>query len=363
MAFFVTTCLATLFTVRDFAWGNVPLYQLWQSWHHWDTGHYMSIATYGYTEPAKTAFFPLFPLLERALMFVTHNALTAGLLISNVAGLVLLMVLYQLVREDFDHERALRSVLYISVFPTAFFFASAYNEALFLCLVLLSFYNMRRGNWWLAGLFGFFASLTRSAGVLLLLPFCYEYLRQHEFKLWRTRLDIISTGLIPAGIGLFAVYCYLQFHDFLAFSHAQINWQHYAAWPWHGMGGSFKAIQNSSGILSFQALRNLTDLLPDLLVLLMIVLSFFGPWRLPRTHWSYAIYAAILYLFLNSFPVAGTGLYPLQSVSRYALEIFPAFIIMAGMGKARMFHLNYVMISGAILFFLLTQFLTGHWVL
>jgi Gpi18-like mannosyltransferase len=66
--------------------------------------------------------------------------------ISNVAGLVMLMVLYQLVREDFGSEIAERAVLYLAIFPTAFFFAAAYNESLFLCLALLSFYYMRHGQ-------------------------------------------------------------------------------------------------------------------------------------------------------------------------------------------------------------------------
>src|SRR5204863_6878831 len=126
-----------------------------------------------------------------------------------------------------------------------------------------------------------------------------------------------------------AIYCYFQFHDLLAFSHAQSSWQHYTAWPWHGIDTSIMSIRNSSGFLSFQALRNLTDLLPDLFMLLILILSVVGPWRLPRTHMSYVLYAATLYIFLNIFPVAGTGLYPLQSVSRYVLELFPAFIILA----------------------------------
>lgn len=372
IAFFVTTCLSFLFTIRDFDPASVPIYRLWQTWHHWDTGHYMAIALYGYNHWWSTAFFPLYPLLERALMVFTHNPLTAGLLISNVADLVLLVVLYELVREDFDEDLAWRTALYLSIFPTAFFFAAGYNESLFLCLVLLSFYNMRHGNWWLAGLFGFFASLTRSAGLFLLFPFCYEYLRQRgvfaalrerRLDLSCLRFDIVSGALIPAGIGVFSLYCYFTFHDFLQFSHAQSYWQHQMHLPWYGIIGSMHAIAKSEGFLSFQTLRNLLDLVPDLLVCLLIVLSLVGPYRFPRALWSYCLYAATLYLFLQLFPVEGTGLFPLQSVSRYMLEVFPAFIVLAKLGKSRMFNMNYLMICGAILFFLLTQFLTGHWVL
>ena len=364
IAFFLTTCLSFLFTHRDFDGSWIPLSALPEAWHHWDTGFYMVIAKFGYQKVEQTAFFPLYGLLERALLPLTqHNPLVAGLIISDIAGFFLLIVLYQLVREDVNEERASRTVLYLSLFPTAFFLASGYNESLFLCLAVLSFYNMRHGQWWLAGLFGFFASLTRSAGIFLLVPFCYEYLRQHEFDIRRIRFNVVSGGLIAAGLALYSLYCYYKFHDFLAFSHVQVIWNHHLEPPWYGIIASFTSISQSGGLIGFQSMRNLLDLVPDLIMLVMIVLIFVGPWRLPRSMRSYGLYAATVYLFLQLFPVGGTGLYPLQSVGRYLIELFPAFIILAAFGKYRMFHMNYVVISGALLFFLLTQFLTGHWVL
>lgn len=361
MAFFVTTCLSFLFTFHDFQWGGVPIASLWKTWQRWDTAYYLDISQIGYATNYRTAFFPFYSILIRGVTFITHKPLISALIISDIAGLVLLVVLYQLVQEDFDRERAYRTVLYLSVFPTAFFLASGYNEALFLCLALLSFYNMRHGQWWLAGLFGLFASLTRSVGIFLVLPFCYEYLRQRQFRLWSIRIDSISLALIPMGTALFSLYCYYRFGDPLAFSHAEAHWGHQFHGPWHGIINSFKAILVSSGPLSFQAMHNAIDLGADLLVLALIALTIVGPWRFPDSHRAYWIYAGALFLFLQLFPIG--GLYPLQSVSRYMLEIFPAFIALAALGKARFFHLNYLMISGAILFFLLTQFLTGHWVI
>lgn len=363
VAFALITCLAFLYRLPDFAPQSIPLHQLVESWHHWDTGHYMWIATHGYDVAWRTAYFPLYPMLERLVMFATGDALVAGLLISNAAGLVMLVVLYQLICEDFTDEIASRTMLYLVIFPTAFFFTAGYNEALFLCLVVLSFYALRHGYWWLAAIFGFFAGLTRSAGLLLLLPFCYEYLRWHDFSLRNLRLNSLSGILIVAATGLFSLYCYIHFHDALAFSHAQSHWQHVLRAPWHGIIGSIKAMIISSGFVSFQSLRNMLDLVPDLLVLVTIILGVVGPWRFPASHRVYSIYALVLYLFLQLFPVAGTGLFPLQSVGRYMLEVFPAFIVLAYLGKSRIFHLHYVMLSGTMLFFLLTQFLTGHWVL
>lgn len=363
MACFVITSLAVLFTIQDFSVPPRPIYVLWQSWYRWDTGYYVGIAQHGYDMFMKTAFFPLYSIFIWGFMLFIHNSLIAGFVVSSLADLGVLIVLYRLVAEDFDTERAERAVLYLSLFPTAFFLLAAYNESAFLCMSLLSFYFLRHGRWWLAGLLGLLAGLTRSAGLLLALPFCYEYLYQRQFKLSKLRFDVLAVLLIPLGVALYSLYCYYRFHDFLAFSHAQATWFRYFDWPWVGFAVSFKAIRSSTGLFSFQSLRNLTDLLPDLFILALIVLSFIGPLRLPKRLWAYGIYAAGLYLFFTLLPMGGTGLFPLQSTSRFMLEIFPAFVILSGVRKDSIIGLGYLLVAGAALYFLLTQFLTGHWVL
>src|SRR5258708_7207520 len=162
LAFLILTYVSALFSIANFSPKPLPISTLWHAWYRWDSGLYTAIASNGYDAAWRTAFFPLFPLLERAGAVLTHDPFIAGLIISNLAGLGVLVILYRLVQEDFDAQRAFRTVLYLSVFPTAFFFAAAYNESLFLVLTLLSFYHMRRGNWWLAGVFGVLASFARS---------------------------------------------------------------------------------------------------------------------------------------------------------------------------------------------------------
>ncbi len=366
LAFFVITCLAALFIIPDFSWKALPIDTLWQSWYRWDSVHFSYLATHGYTDWWRTAFFPLFPLLERYLAVVAGDPFIAGLIISNVAGLGMLVVLYRLVEEDFDSERAYRTALYLSVFPTAFFFAAAYTESLFLLFALLGFYYMRQGNWWLAGACGFFATLTRSTGLLLLVPFCYEYLRQHQFKLRTLRFDVFGGALIVTGLGLFMLYCYHRFHSFFPFSKAEhFMWSRDPQSPWFLIKNVIAGIAQSNGFLSFHALRNIIDASQILLILTLIILSVVGPWRFPRNRWVYAIYGIVLFVVLQINPVKVNpirGPFPLQSFPRYMLEVFPAFIVLAALGKYRTVHLSYVMVSGVVLFVLLSLFLTGHWV-
>jgi len=366
LAFFVITCLTALFVIPDFSWKALPIDTLWQSCYRWDSVHFSYLATHGYTDWWRTAFFPLFPLLERYLAVVAGDPFIAGLIISNVAGLGMLVVLYRLVEEDFDSERAYRTALYLSVFPTAFFFAAAYTESLFLLFALLGFYYMRQGNWWLAGACGFFATLTRSTGLLLLVPFCYEYLHQHQFKLRTLRFDVFGGAIIVAGLGLFMLYCYHRFHSFFPFSKAEhFMWSRDPQSPWFLIKNVIAGIAQSNGILSFHALRNIIDASQILLILALIILSVVGPWRFPRSLWVYAIYGIVLFVVLQINPVEINpirGPFPLQSFPRYMLEVFPAFIVLAALGKYRTVHLSYLMVSGVVLFVLLSLFLTGHWV-
>jgi hypothetical protein len=361
IAALVITCLSTLLLQPDFAAESQPFWQLWQAWGRWDTEHYLFIATQGYTVD-RTVFFPLYSLLIHTFLPLFHNnALITGLCISFVANLVWMVVLYQLVLEDFDQDSAQRAVLYLSVFSTAFFFLAAYTESLFLALALLSFYSARRGRWWLSGIFGLFVCLTRSTGILLVLPFAYEYLRQHQFDLRKVRVSALDGLLFPLGLGLFALYCWYTFGDPLSFSHQEVKWTRKLTLPGWGIMMSIRVIRHSTGLFSFYALRNLTELLPDLLVLGLLILACVGPWRFQKERWGYLFYAIPFWLVFNLNPVM--NLLPLESVGRYMLEVFPAFIVLAILGsKYRWLHLIYLAVASSMAFFLLTEFLTGHWV-
>ena len=358
IAFILLTYLAILFRVQNFSYNQMPLSALLNAWNRWDTSQFTAIAANGYESVWRTAFFPLYPMLEKGLSLLTHDPYIAGLLLSNLATLALFTVFYRLIAEDFEPSLAYRAVLYLGLFPTAFFLASAYNEALFLCLTLLSFYYMRRGQWWWAGVYGLLASLTRSAGLLLLLPFAYEYLCQHEFSYRKLGFDALSSILIIAGTGLFALYCALRFHDPLAFAHAQAYWGRQITLPGIGFARTLWVIRHN-GPLSFSAIHGAIDLSAGLLMLLLTVLCFVGPWKFRTHQLAYGLYAVAVYLFLVLFPGKDV---PLQSLSRLVLEIFPAFIILAMLGRKASFHLYYLMLSGSLLSFMLLQFLTGYWI-
>ncbi|WP_160145779.1 mannosyltransferase family protein [Dictyobacter aurantiacus] len=362
MGMLVLDCLSTIITRGD-AYQKYPVNTLWTAWLRWDAQHYLYIALNGYPLKQETAFFPLYPLLISIVnnLHLSPDPIIAQLIVSNLAWLAMMVVFYQLVRESMGTQIAWRAIIYHSIFPTAFFLAAGYNESLLLCLVLLSFYQLHHGNWWLAGTFGFFACLARSTGILLIISFAYEYLRQHNFNIRQSvRPSMLSILLLPAGLSVFMAYTTLLYGDYLSFMHVQALWSRQLSMPWVGIVMALRMVYEAP-FLSFQSLRNLTDLIPDLFIMALLIMGWVGPWKLPRKDWSYLIFGTTLWLFFQLTPLMQG--YPLGSMGRFMLEVFPAFIIAARIGTNKSFHFNYICVALAMYAYLIIAFLVGYWVL
>ncbi|WP_433082103.1 mannosyltransferase family protein [Dactylosporangium sp. CA-052675] len=181
---------AGLAAVSAFAWiGDqqphrtpIQVARLWAS--QWDSKWFVAIAEHGYQptpDASPAAFFPLYPLLIRAFTpLCLGRAWVAALLVANGALLAALVLLYRLTDLELGRAAAARATFYLVAFPTGFFLSAAYNEGLFLALMLATVYCLRRRLWWSAGALGALAATTRSAGILLAAAFAFEYLRVHR---------------------------------------------------------------------------------------------------------------------------------------------------------------------------------------
>ena len=328
-----------LFPVPPHVYPSTPVdvHALLTSWNRWDAIHYTEIAQYGYRNYIDAAFFPLFPLLIRAIAFLfgNHGYIAIGMLISNLALLGALFVLYQLAADALGDQVGRRTLLYLTIFPTAFFFFAAYNESLFLLLTAGAFLTMRRQRWWIAGILGFLAALTRSAGILLVIPYLYElWISRESFfsstqssarKLLNISLKLLPVLLIPLGTLLYCAYCWKTFHNPLAFASIQAHWDRYTAWPWEGIIYAFNELFGIQPFGSFFEAHILIDLVATLSFILLAILG----WRKLRT--SYSIWLALLLIYILASPATGQH-DVLVSNQRFALEMFPGFITLAALG-------------------------------
>jgi len=139
-----------------------------EPWARWDTLWYLRLAERGYATTDLTGgFFPLYPLLIRALMFIAPNTLFDALLISNLAALVAFSMFYLLALKLLDEATARRALLYWVAFPTSFFFFAGYAEALMVLAALASVFAARTRRWLGAGIAAALATLTRPPGFLI----------------------------------------------------------------------------------------------------------------------------------------------------------------------------------------------------
>ena len=349
-----------LLTAPKYSSNPVDIVGILASWNHWDAANYVRIAQFGYQTPYDVAFFPLFPLLITAFAHIlgSWSYLLVGTIISNAALLGALFVIYQLAVETGGEQVAQRTLLYLCIFPTAFYFFAPYNESLFLLLTASTFLAMRQQRWWLAGLLGLLAALTRSAGILLVVPYMVE--------LWTTRESITASRqnmlfrvlpilLIPLGTALYAIYCWHISGNPLDFIAVQSHWGRHTTWPWQGIWQSLTEIFWYQPFGSFNEVHNLLDLSATLA---FIALAIVGKNKL-RASYSFWMGLALLYMILSPATVA---LDPLESNQRFVLEMFPAFITLSMLGiKHPRLHQAIMLAFPTLLATLSILFIMNRW--
>jgi Mannosyltransferase (PIG-V) len=309
-------------------------------WAHWDGVWYIKIATSGYADAdGSTAFFPLFPTLLRYVgLLLDGNLLVTGIVISLVCYAGCVWLLYRLVRQDFDDALASRAVIYLAIGPLSFFLQAVYTESLFLLLTLACFVFAREGRWRLAGVLGLLATLTRSTGVLLLIPMAYYYYERRGWKLKKTDSHVANLLMVVEGLLVWMTYLALAFGKPLAFSTAQAQWERGIGAPNYTVTkavvatvwGLRKVLSAEYYSVLWEAPRqgseynNLaTNGLNLLFLVIAALLLWYGARRLPGAYSWYALAALAYPLFFPSKYV------PLMSYPRFTLTVFPLYVALA----------------------------------
>ncbi|WP_274517012.1 mannosyltransferase family protein, partial [Nitrolancea hollandica] len=168
------------------------------SWR-WDSAWYGDIMRQGYDDGQRVAFFPLYPLLVRGLLVVLPDGWLyfLGAMVNHVLFAAALVLVWLYAASLGGPAIARRTIIWLSLFPTAFFFSSAYSESLFLLLGAGTLLCLQRGRFAAAGLAGALATLTRPTGVILAVPCLVDLIRRREID-WRRGL--LPLLLIPMGI-------------------------------------------------------------------------------------------------------------------------------------------------------------------
>lgn len=285
-------------------------------WQRWDAIWYQYIAEYGYgIDDGTLAFPPLFPMIIRivAKVGLGGHYLMAGLLVSNVAFFLALIAAYRFVESEWNGLLAQRTVLYLAIFPTSFFFFVGYTESLFLLCSIITLYQARKAHWLPAGLFAALATITRFSGILLVIPLVCEYLRRWRFKMRIEPQHLLALVLAPLALAAYSLWLCSWTGDPLIWIHAhnQPPWLHTFSWPWNTL---------ARGLWYTQSVNNIIDLCFALAFIPLLIAGFRV---LPL---SLSLYAALMYGSFLFSPKSGA---PLYAMPRLVLALFPSFVVMA----------------------------------
>lgn len=200
-----------------------------------DAYYYKFIAENGYVRTGENVnaivFYPLYPLLMRALgMLLGGRTALAGMLISQLCYGLSSVVMAALVKKACPCPGAALAAFWL--YPFGFFCLGVFTEGLFLLLTILGLYLIQERRWLWAGLVGFLCALTRTQGMLLLLPGAYCAWRDcRERKRWNWKYLAAAAPLL--GFGVYLCVNKAVCDSFFAFQYyeSQAPWWQTPQWP------------------------------------------------------------------------------------------------------------------------------------
>ena len=329
----------------------------------WDGAWYLRIAADGYAERQSAAFFPLYPLLIRFLSTVTglsHPA--SGLVISNLAFLAALFLLYRLVGDRYGSGLATRATWLLALTPMGFFFSALYTESLFLCLSLAAVVLAREGRWTSTAIALALVTLTRSAGVFVIVPVLAALIEQrgvHPRGWLRPGIQLAAGMAAPL---VFAAHLHRLWGDALLMSSIQSEWSRAFSWPWMTLWNALDDVRmhfivpraacttlvrdgRTNECLERMGLQwdTLSDDFGFVFTVAAFALLIVGARRL---HASDAVYASLLVLF----PLFNPSIYDyLLSMPRYSIVAWPLFVVLAMLLARRWLYLTVLAVSALLM--------------
>jgi Mannosyltransferase (PIG-V) len=340
-------------------------------WARWDSVWFLRIAEDGYEslEGAAAAFYPLYPatvgLLGRA--FFGHYVL-AGIVVSLAASLAAFFLFHDLAETKLGADGARRAVLYLALFPMTLFLQAVYSEALFLLLTVAAFVLAERGRFLPAGVVAGLALLTRPVGVALLPALA--------LLAWRSpdrRGAFVRLASAPLLFLVYPAVLWWQRDEPWAFAHAQDIWSRHLSYA-GPLGGIWDGLRSAwAGVRQLVSGSHTTTYWPavdgtDPMRVAAVNLEAFGflvlfvaltvvAWR----HFGapYGLFAALSLAIPLSVP---SERWPLLSLPRFGLTIFPLFLALAVLGGRPRVHVAIVAVSSMLLGVAITQWALWQWV-
>jgi hypothetical protein len=336
-------------------------------WERRDAVYYVNIVARGYRlDDGTVSFHPLLAWLAMPLAWISGSPLLGLLLVVSLASALLLLAFERLARLDLGSDDARTSTMLLAFSPLAFVLFIPYTESVCLLFGVVCLLWARQGRWWLAGLAGGLAALTRQQGIFLALPLAWE-LWEAADRRWRNALrawrNWLALGLVPAGLLVWLIYRAVALSDLradfrdpqtlifsllISSSTSQVVPVQQFLWPWQALWLALSKFWSAPDY----------SLLIDLVLGAGFILLLAAAWRTMRV--SYRIYA--LAIVLVSFSYHTGMLYPYIALPRHLLLAFPVFIGLGPVFRQPWRRLLIVTCGLLGMLFLLLQYVIEGWV-
>jgi hypothetical protein len=258
--------------------------------------------------------------------------------------------------------------LYLAVFPMALFLGAVYSESMFLALTIGAFVLAERRHWLGAGLVTGLAMLTRVAGVALVPALVVMAWRQPE-----RRGALLRLCVAPLVFAAYPLYLGVARDDAFAFTRAQGFWNRHLSYAgpfggiWDGLRSAWAGVQQlASGshthiywtpVQDTDPMRAAAVNLEAFAFLVLLIALTVVAWR--RFGAPYGLFCAVSLAIPLSAP---STRWPLLSMPRFGLVLFPCFMALAVIGGRPRVHTAILVVSSIMLGVAVTQWALWQWV-
>ncbi len=310
-------------------------------WYKWDTRHFLYIAEHGYPKfgELKTilVYYPMYPFIVRGANVLFDNYFISAVSVSFVFLIVACIYLYKLALLEFDDRVIAKdSVKYLLLFPLSLFASMAYTESTFIAFSIACFYYIRRQLWFVAGVLGMFAAITRNQGILLFAPFVYEAVRVTiEQKRMGCELQISgcvarfsSPLLILCGFGAYLAVNKGVSGDWFQFlEYQKVNWGQEVMFFADNIANIYNRAGNGSSMMA------MGTWIPSVSVFVFCLGMMLCMTRVMPT--AYVIYSVLFFIvsYSPSWLISG---------ARYMFALFPVYMVLARLISGRRQIAQYV---------------------
>lgn len=374
VAFCLAVWLTSRILIESIGWVVVAVHGVPQysrsgplgTFFNWDSGYFECIVKFGYFGPAcldgttsaRMAFFPGYPLLARALALAigaghlsATSVVTALWAVPTVASIFGAVLIYRIAETQESGAVARRATVLFVLGPYALFLVASYSESLYLAFAMGAWYLVLRRRFWLSGLVGLCATLTRVSGLFLVPALLVLYVVETRRQGRKLRLvEFIGVAVSGLGAAGYLLWLALRTGHLNAWFKAQgEGWDRRTQWPW------LTLYRQGLHILFEPTFDWQAQAVLELVFAIGICAGFVL--LIKRRNWPGAVLVGLTAL---SMMTSNTYL----SLARNSLTLFPLTVLLAALlvrTRHRWLFWAAAAVGAVILVYNTVQFSLGHW--